>query len=124
MTPIEIAGEWIEAADWPVDIRFFCESSDDHFFDHGGITQSIEDAASTNDHPINERARGWLPIIAAVARCHFLDKAEAAKDNTNPYQEPYCGDVLGWMERNSAILQQKSAYLASAAKWARIGRAK
>ena len=116
MTPIEIAGERIEEADIP-DNNYFREHLDP------GYTNSIEFALCPSrtvsyrgiKFMLDDNAHYWLPVVAAVARCYFLDKAEATT------QAAY-GTPSG--NTRMELMQQVLRYEQSAAKWARIGRAK
>lgn len=60
-----------------------------------------------------------LRVAAAVARCYFLDKAEAEL-KTIPDTEDW---IVGKLASQHIAAKERAArYLASAAKWARIGK--
>ena len=98
MTPIEIAGERIESADWPN--RWRALATDSAYANGEGAYRILEHIPAQQQ-------------LAAILRCHFLDKAE---DSRRRFVATKNSDV--------SILDERHAYLASAAKWARIGRAK
>ena len=115
--PITIAGETLTDADIPK-----CEYFRYHnalpetevagwWFDLSQMNSAIRDEeGDLCDGPFLTLAGDWMPIIAAVARCYFLDKLDEAFEASSFSMEsddPEC-----------------RAYRASAEKWARIGRAK
>lgn len=100
MTPIEIAGERIEEADIPE--AAWCRVSS------GSI--GFYDVAKLDD--------SRFYYVIARTRCHFLDKAAAMMKSQADDGIVNCDDYCECDQR-----QIYKAYLASAAKWARVGRA-
>lgn len=118
MTPIEIAGERIDPWDWDGPMSNFGNPA---FFTEPYQKQPIEISILLDDGGEDTNVTHfWRKRIADDRRCHFLDKARKLKLKQRKDGVLCIKARRFWCQCDQMLLYK--TYLASAAKWARIGK--